>query len=610
MSDPTEPKSAALSAGTPRGMSIQKKLSLLVSGFLIVVIAVYSLASYRAVEAVSIDVARQRLVSLTDQLAQLLDQSAKNDVKASSTLAKSAAVRDFFKAPSSAREAVAIDTVRKSGTRPELNMRTELLDANGVPVGTPQADAIERNQELKSEIARASVGPDFAAVGRFHLINDTLVIPTVAAVVEDNHPVGYIVRWRRISSTTQARDQLSALLGTKAALYIGNDRGDVWTDLVSTAPKPPAGADLKPGKLMEYTRPGGVPLMAMTHAVPGVPWVVLMEFSRDTVMAPAAAFLRRAMLIGIIVVLLGTLVVWVASSSIIRPLSDLTGAATALAAGDFTPVVESRRADELGDLSRAFNTMSGRIQEAQQGLEEKVRDRTEQLRDRNEELETFAHSISHDLRAPLRAMHGFSQALVEDYGPQLDATGKDYVERVVAGARRMDSLIQDLLAYSRVSRADMNLVSVSLEEVANEAIAQVEGDVAASGGTISVEPSMPGVLGHRVALVQAVANLVANGLKFVPPGEKPMVRVHAVQTNGKTRLWIEDNGIGIDPAHHDRVFGVFERLHQSEHYPGTGIGLAIVRKSVERMGGSTGVDSMPGKGSRFWIELKSAGAAS
>jgi signal transduction histidine kinase len=124
---------------------------------------------------------------------------------------------------------------------------------------------------------------------------------------------------------------------------------------------------------------------------------------------------------------------------------------------------------------------------------------------------------------------------------------------------------------------------------------------------VSIAGDMPAVMAHRVALVQSMANLLANGLKFVPKGSAPEIRVRAVRENGKTRVWVEDNGIGIDPAHHDRVFGVFERLHQSEHYPGTGIGLAIVRKSVERMGGRVGVVSSPGQGAKFWIELVTAG---
>jgi signal transduction histidine kinase len=592
-------------------MSIQQKLPLLMGGFLVVVIALSSFASYQAVKASSLDVSRQRLLALTQELAQLFEQSSKNEQKATHTLALDSAVRRFVASSGRTPQSPVLNALHKAGPRPEVTIRTEVLDANGTPMLSSIPGAtLERHEELAGEITRASTGPDFTAIGRFRLIDDTLAYPSIAAIVEGNRPIGYVVRWRRVSATPQARDQLMGLLGTKASLFIGNDHGDVWTDFVGTAPKPPEGAKFAAGQIEQYSRVGGVPVVATTRPVNGVPWVVLVEFSRQSVMAPASAFLRRSVLIGLGIVILGMLVVWMISRSVTRPLTELTAAATALAAGDFSVAVKSSRTDELGTLSHAFNSMIGHVESAQQGLETKVRERTEQLRERNEELEAFGHSISHDLRAPLRAMHGFSQALLEDCGDQLGAVGTDYANRIAAGSRKMDALIQDLLAYSRVTRADMELSRVSLDDVAGEALSQLEADVASSGAVVNVAPTMPNVLANRVTLVQVVANLVANGLKFVPPGRTPSIQLRAVQSNGTTRLWIEDNGIGIDPTHHERVFGVFERLHQSEHYPGTGIGLAIVRKGIERMGGRVGVDSAVGQGSRFWIELSTAGAAS
>ena len=594
------------SPGSMPGLSIQKKLPLLVSGFLLLVIVLYSVASYETVKAASMDVARQRLISLTGQVAQIYDQQIKTEMRNTHTLMNDSAVRSFVTSSGRLSKDAAMKVLAKGGPRPELNFRTEILDAAGTPVLDIPSGPLERHEELAGDLAKAAVGPDYAAVGRFRLINDTLVAPIVVAVGDGTHPVGYVVRWRRIGNASkETLAQLSTLLGGNAQLYFGNDRGDIWTDASTAVAKPPAGAAAKPGQIREYTRPGATPVFAANHAFVNAPWQVLIEFSKQAVMAPAAAFLRRASLIGALVLLVGTLIVWIVSRSITKPLTDLTAAASALAAGNYSVVVQSNRADELGELSRAFNTMTRRVEESQEGLERKVRDRTEQLRERNEELETFGHSISHDLRAPLRAMHGFSQALLEDCGPQLDDVGKDYAQRVVAGARRMDALIQDLLAYSRVSRSELDVAKVNLGDVVNDALAQVEGDVAASGGAVSVASGLPTVLAHRVALVQSVANLLANGLKFVPPGRVPALKVRVERDNGVTRLWVEDNGIGIDAAHHERVFGVFERLHQNEDYPGTGIGLAIVRKSVERMGGRVGVVSAVGEGARFWIELKS-----
>ena len=599
----TPPRSTA-------GMSIQQKLPLLVSGFLLLVIVLYSWASYATVRAASVDVARQRLLTLTGQIAQIYDQNLKAEIKNTRALMNDSAVRRFVASSGRLSRDAATKVLLTKGQRPELTFRTEILDTLGATVLSIPSGPLERHEELAGDLAKAATGPDYGTIGRFRLMNDTLVAPEVLGVTEGTRVIGYVVRWRRVGTATkETRAQLSTLLGGDAQIYFGNDRGDIWTDAVSEVPKPPV-TSIKPGQIVEYTRPGGTPVLATVHGFANAPWTLLVELSRQAVMEPAAAFLRRALLIGVLVLLIGTLLVWIVSRSITKPLTNLTAAASALAAGDYSVVVPSTRTDELGELSRAFNTMTRRVEESQEGLEHKVRERTEELRSRNDELETYAHSISHDLRAPLRAMHGFSQALLEDCGPQLDDVGKDYAARVVAGARRMDALIQDLLAYSRVSRTDMELGSVNLGDVVHDALAQVEGDVAASGGAVKVAPDLPAVRAHRVALVQSVANLVANGLKFVPPGRAPELRVRAEKENGITRLWVEDNGIGIDAAHHERVFGVFERLHQSENYPGTGIGLAIVRKSVERMGGRVGVVSSVGEGSRFWIELQTAGGPS
>jgi len=170
----------------------------------------------------------------------------------------------------------------------------------------------------------------------------------------------------------------------------------------------------------------------------------------------------------------------------------------------------------------------------------------------------------------------------------------------------MDTLVQDLLAYSRLGRDELTLGPVDLGEAVVEAQALLEAELRERRARVVMEGPAPPLVGHRATLVQVIANLLGNAAKFVAVGTEPLVRVWTEPRNGRVRLWVEDNGIGIEPAHLDRVFGVFERLHGSDAYPGTGIGLAIVRRGVERMGGRVGVESVPGQGSRFWIELPAA----
>jgi len=273
-------------------------------------------------------------------------------------------------------------------------------------------------------------------------------------------------------------------------------------------------------------------------------------------------------------------------------------------------------------------------------LERRVELRTNQLQAANEELEAFTYTVAHDLRAPLRGMQGLAEALLEDYRDLLDELGQEYAQQIVNSGQLLEELIQDLLAYSRLSRTDLSLQVLDLESAVAEAIAMVQADAKSRHAQIIVQSPLPAVIAHRVTLVQVIANLLTNAIKFVE-GAPPQVQIWAEEIDqpqdGETdsgtagelergtvgqsehsqllmtscllpvriiRLWVEDNGIGIAPEHQKRIFRVFERLHGIESYPGTGIGLAIVKKGADRMGGQVGVESQLGQGSRFWIQLR------
>lgn len=262
-------------------------------------------------------------------------------------------------------------------------------------------------------------------------------------------------------------------------------------------------------------------------------------------------------------------------------------------------------------LERAGAERRARLQKAEEDreareMEARVQERTAELEQSEAELEAFSYSVSHDLRAPLRAVEGFSQALLEDYGDRLDETGRDYAQRLVGAAKNMDALIHDLLAYSRLSRAEMPLVALSLEDVVAEALSAMRTEIEERRARVTVDSGLPRVLAHRPTLVQVVLNLVRNAVKFVPAGETPRVQIYANPQGGRVRLIVRDNGIGVDPRHQERIFLPFERLHGVQRYPGTGIGLSIVRRAILRMGGKAGVISAVGEGSRFWIELPAA----
>ena len=243
-------------------------------------------------------------------------------------------------------------------------------------------------------------------------------------------------------------------------------------------------------------------------------------------------------------------------------------------------------------------------------LEEKVAQRTAQIAEINQELKAFSYSISHDLKAPLRAIQGFALALQEDYAEDLDDLGREYTSRLIYGAQQMTQLIEDLLTYSRLSRREIHLKPIDLAIVVKMVIQQLKPEIDRTKAEVIIVEPLSTMIGNQLILVQIISNLLSNAIKFVPADVHPQIRIRTevkpqdsnnlVASN--VRLWIEDNGIGIKPQHQNRIFGVFERLHGNEIYPGTGIGLAIVKKGIERLGGKLGVESKPSKGSRFWIE--------
>jgi len=205
----------------------------------------------------------------------------------------------------------------------------------------------------------------------------------------------------------------------------------------------------------------------------------------------------------------------------------------------------------------------------------------------------------------LRAMSSFADALLEDEAERLSELGRDFAGRIHRGALQMDKLLMDLLAYSALGQVEMDSVRVDLLPVVDEVMAVFDRQIRQANAKINVMPPLHSVYAHLATLKQILANLIENGLKFISPNRQPVLTIMTTSTQGFTRIWVEDNGIGIHPQHQEKIFGLFKRLHDVQAYPGTGVGLALVRKGAERMGGSAGVESNPGEGSRFWVELPS-----
>jgi PAS domain S-box-containing protein len=274
---------------------------------------------------------------------------------------------------------------------------------------------------------------------------------------------------------------------------------------------------------------------------------------------------------------------------------------------------------EARQVAVLFNDITGQKRRREE-LEKAVAERTAALSATVAELEGVSYSLSHDMRAPLRTIRSFSEIVLQQAKEKIAPREQELLQKVINSAGRMDRLIQDVLTYSRVAREAISLQPLNVEHLIRQIIEE-RPELQLPIARIEIEGPLPPLRGHEAYLTQCITNLLDNAVKFVPPGTQPQVRIWAEPApsthssvessihpipSGFARLWFEDNGIGIPVEAQQRIFEIFQRVHDNTTYSGTGIGLAIVRKAAERMGGSAGVQSEEGHGSRFWLQLPQA----
>lgn len=323
-------------------------------------------------------------------------------------------------------------------------------------------------------------------------------------------------------------------------------------------------------------------------------FVIADEQTRERVESPVRRVLESGHVVG-----LGTHTILRARDGRERPVED-SAAPIRGSGGDVRGVVLVFRD------ATARRQAEQRMQQQAEELERRVEARTAELREKVAELEAFSYSVSHDLRTPLRAILGYCELLTEQLNGRIDAESYGYLQRVDAAARRLDRLVLDVLTYSSIARGPLGRDRIDLEKFLPQVI---ELYPAWHEPAVTLElrrPLLP-VVGYESFLTQCVTNLLSNAVKFVAPGAKPRVTVGTEKREGQVRLWVEDNGVGVPEGERERIFQMFERGTADPRIPGTGIGLAVVRKATQRMGGRVGVEpGGEGGGSRFWIELPAA----
>lgn len=571
--------------------SIERKVPVLVTALLLAVAVAQLVIGYGKVRQVSRSLVDKRLPLAGRVLADAF-QLGQTRTRVTA-LAHNPAVVEYLRSGGRRQHDQALSAMRVIAADTATNLGLELRDFSGRLLLRSGRFAI-------ADSVLVSPGADSARYGPL-LRRDTTLYFAIAAASGSEQGGGIVQLVARVQLNERTRNTLAGLAGGDIALLLGNTTGEPWTDFAAIVPAPPD--SVRASRTPIRYQQGGEMLRASAAPVAGTPWMVVAQIPTRLIVAPARAYVGSMAPIALLIVVVGALIAWVGSRRLTRPLSDVTRAAEAIATGDLGPRVVVRREDELGRLARSFNTMADRISRSHHELEDKVAERTA-------DLESFSYSVSHDLRTPLRAIHGFARILVEDHKTKLDPEAQRLLGVIDQNTQRMGQLIDDLLAFSRLGRQPISRAPVDMTELTRAVVEDVRRAEAERNGHFEVKiDALQRAHGDRALLQQVISNLLQNAVKFTRGRTEPRIEVGSTPGPDETVYYVRDNGAGFDPRYRDKLFGVFQRLHSTEDFEGTGVGLAIVKRIVQRHGGRVWAEGKVGEGATFYFTLPSGGEA-
>lgn len=587
---------------TLRHRSLAIRLPLGMAALVLCVCGLITAAVYYQVRQSALTLAGGRLAFAAQHIQGLLSTSLRTRLQGNEKVAQAPDVAAYVAAPTPQGEA----KVRKIlAAVPPGNGRSAWRVANetGVTLFTTK----DWNDEPVDDTTTAATLAASPGVSPFKLTSDgkSGFYDCVTAITKDGAHAGWLIERRWMAATAPNLPVLEGLIGSQARLFIGNADGDVWTDFTKLIPAIPSEVSTS---LTPYDQPG-TPLLVRGATIEGVPWVLAAALPTELVLAPVRRFLIAALVTSAVVVALGTLIAWLVSRRITGPLKAVTEAAESIAASGTWLASSDTSGDEISRLQSSFEAMSARVKQSQEALalmidelEARVKARTAELEHTNQELQAFSYSVSHDLRAPVRAITGFVGILIEEHGRELSPEARRCLDVVTKRARQMGQLIDDLLALSQVGRRQIGREPIDMNRLLTEVAEEARS--AEPGRQVELElGKVPAAAGESALIRQVLLNLLQNAMKFTRTRPVARIEAGAYERDGEIVYFVRDNGVGFPMQYSGRVFDPFHRLHAETDFEGTGIGLAIVQRIVARHGGRVWTESAEDQGAAFYFTL-------
>ena len=595
-----------------RPISIQYRLPLFICILLTTIIVVFSWFSYLGVKDAAMATGNERVTTLVEKLSVIFKNSIDQVTKPTLAAAGDPAVKEYLGSAKNDVRLKVLTVLRELMKKDTNNKQVDVLnDRKEIVLRTGDARMPTKSEILWIKAVEAE--KEHSGVGRIILLGHEMYFPVLASVMSKDTVLGYVMNWQHLRATQESIDQFGQLLGSNGKLYFGNDDGLFWTNLMKPIPPPPVSLD-QLQKVAVYSREAGDPLLGSVRKIPGSRWLVMVELSGASFQATANNFLKRVTIIGIMLVLAGSIGAWLMSRRITRPLKQLGTAAAAIADGNYSLLVHIDRRDELGTLAESFNIMAVRVRAAQEHLEQKVEETSKELqsaiidiRDQKEsekKKDEFISIASHELRTPLTTIKAFFQLAANEIPNE--SRSYQLIGRASRQLTRMERLICDLLDVSKINAGKMkyDLEDLDFQEVLKETVDSVQ-EIYPDHRLILEKNVSATVTADRHRLEQVIVNLLSNAVKYSPGIDKVLIRS---ELKGSTLLVsIEDFGIGIEEKHLSKLFERFYRVSLENHFQGLGLGLFISAEIIKRHGGNIGVKSTPGRGSAFTFQLPVTG---